>query len=294
MLRAALQACRPLAHANIAPALLYGQALAWATTGRFSWSGFVLAHAFGVLDHLFIVFTNDHADRHDDAQNRTFNLFSGGSRVLPEGRISPGSLRLAALGSGALLLGLCAASGRPHLLPLGLLAVALMLAYSGRPLRLSHRGGGEYLQAVGVGIVLPAVGFCAQSDALHALPWPALVPTSILALAGNLLTALPDAPADRAVGKRTWVVRRGDASSRREVLALHALGLALGVACMPFGTFIGRAVATAPSLAALLVSCRWLRDGTPGSTALLRFMVAVGASSTLALGAWSLGLLGSR
>ena len=48
-----------------------------------------VAGGFGVLVQLVIVFVNDFADRETDARNTTFSRFSGGSRVLPEGRIAP-------------------------------------------------------------------------------------------------------------------------------------------------------------------------------------------------------------
>ena len=62
-----LQAARPLAHANIAPPILLGQALAFAAGSPFDPAMAAIAHSFGVLDHLYIVFANDYADREGDA-----------------------------------------------------------------------------------------------------------------------------------------------------------------------------------------------------------------------------------
>ena len=48
-----------------------------------------------------IVFVDDFADRETDHINTTFSRVSGGSRVLPEGKLTPaaqGSAALAALG----------------------------------------------------------------------------------------------------------------------------------------------------------------------------------------------------
>ena len=211
MLRALLQATRPLAHANIAPPILYGQALALATTGAFSWRALLLAQIFGVVDHLFIVFANDFADREADARNQGFNVFSGGSRVLPEGRLSPRQVLGLAVACSLLLVAMTLPFAPDHpLLPvLAIVAIVLLLAYSYPPLALSYRGGGEWLQALGVGLVLPLVGFHAQEPSLAAVPLLAFVPSTVLGLAGNVLTSLPDEPADREVGKRTWAVRRG-------------------------------------------------------------------------------------
>ncbi|MCA9681688.1 MAG: prenyltransferase, partial [Myxococcales bacterium] len=154
-----LQASRPLASANVAIPLVLGQALAFGAHGRFSWSLFGSVQLIGVFIQLFIVFANDFADREGDAHNRTFNQFSGGSRVIPEGKLSPTLIAgaalvalagLLALGVAALLQGL-----GPWLLVGTAATAALLWAYSYPPLRYAYRGGGEVLQGLGVGVVLP-------------------------------------------------------------------------------------------------------------------------------------------
>lgn len=294
MLRALLQATRPLAHANIAPPILYGQALALATTGAFSWRALVLAQIFGVVDHLFIVFANDFADREADARNQSFNAFSGGSRVLPEGRLPPRLILGLAIACSLLLVAITVpfAADRPLLPVLAIAAVALLLAYSYPPIALSYRGGGEWLQALGVGVVLPLVGFHAQEPSLAAIPWAALAPSLVLGLAGNVLTALPDEPADRDAHKRTWAVRRGVARASRDLVALVALAIVLGALVLPFTSHIARVVATAVPLAALGVAVPLLPEDRPRSPrALSLFMVAIGAASTGALVAWTITLV---
>jgi len=81
-----IQAGRPLAHVNIAVPLLLGQVAAWHVTGRFSWPWFAAAMLWGVLDHLFVIFANDFADHETDSGRRT--LLSGGSGVIPEGKLT--------------------------------------------------------------------------------------------------------------------------------------------------------------------------------------------------------------
>lgn len=294
MLRALLQATRPLAHANIAPPILYGQALALATTGAFSWRVLVLAQIFGVVDHLFIVFANDFADREADARNQVFNAFSGGSRVLPDGRLPPRLILGLAIACSLLLVAMTLpfALDRPLLPFLAMAAVALLLAYSYPPLALSYRGGGEWLQALGVGVVLPLVGFHAQEPSLGAIPWLALAPSFVLGLAGNVLTALPDEPADREVGKLTWAVRRGVARAARDLVALTALAIVLGGLVLPFPSHVARVAATALPLAALGTALPLLPEDRPRSRrGLLLFMLATGAASTGALVAWTLALV---
>lgn len=293
MLFALVRATRPLAHANIAPPILFGQALAVAATGSFSWRGLVIAHAFGLVDHLFIVLANDFADRHDDARNRTFNAFSGGSRVLPEGALAPSWVLALAVGSAlALLAGSIAIAPERPLFPwLAAIAIALVLAYSYPPLRLSYRGGGEWVQAIGVGVVLPITGFYAQHADLGALRWTALVPTFVLGLAGNVLTSLPDEPADREARKRTWAVRRGLSSAKRELVLLVAAGIAIGAIAIPFSSHLARLIATALPLGALGTAIPHIASASPNARgAMLRFMAAIGAASTGAILAWTIAL----
>jgi 1,4-dihydroxy-2-naphthoate octaprenyltransferase len=291
--RAPFSAIRPLAHANIAPPILYGQALAWATTGAFSLRALAVAQIFGLLDHAFIVLANDYADRDADAGNRTFNALSGGSRAIPEGHLAPRTVLFGAIASAIALLslGVASAGARPLLPWLAGIAVALLLAYSYPPLRLSYRGGGELLQGIGVGVVLPLVGFHAQQPDVARIPWLALLPTLVLGAAGNILTALPDEPADRAAHKRTWVVRRGIEQSRRELVLLVGLGIVLGGVAIPALSPIARTFAIALPLTLLSIAIPLAPRARPEARGpLLAFMIAIGAASTGAIVLWTVAL----
>lgn len=282
---ALLRAARPLAHGNIAPPILYGQALALALTGRFTWTGFALAHAFGLVDHLLVVFANDYADKDDDARNDSPTPFSGGSRVLPDGELSPGTIGALAIGSLSLLAALSvAAYPAAHALPLlALAAIALIGGYSYPPLRLSHRGGGELLQGLGVGVVLPLVGVAAQGAALEPRVLVCLAPTFVLGVAGNVLTSIPDERADRAAAKRSPAARWGGPAARRVSVALHLAAIALGTAMVPTALTPRLVVAAAAAVPQALALAR--RDTSP-----LAFVVLGGLSETIALVGWSAAL----
>lgn len=226
-----LQAARPLAQVNLLVPLFLGQAMAFAATGGFSFPTFYGIYVWSTALLLLIVFSNDYADREGDALNRTYNEFSGGSRVLPEGRLRPEELRgaswvaLAALASGSSFLALWA--GRPWALLFAVVAAGLVWAYNFAPLRLSYRGHGEALQGLGTGVVLPLFGFYMQTGTIEGFPPLALVPMFLLGVVGNIATALPDTPADAAVGKRTYPVRRGQWTARRHGLELVVMAAAM-------------------------------------------------------------------
>lgn len=221
-----VQAARPIAHPMIFIPLLMGQAFALHSGGRFSGVYFLYAALFGVLFQLFLLYTNDHADEAIDRTNAQFWL-SGGSRVLPEGKLSGQQLlagaRFVLFVLTGLVLFLAAMRQRPWL-PVGLLlAVALCWAYNREPLRLSYRGYGEVLQGLGCGVVLPLIGFYLQQGTVREFPWGLLMPLYMVFHAGNIVTALPDYASDAVGGKRTVPVRHGEQPARWAAFVLLAV-----------------------------------------------------------------------
>ena len=257
-----IQAARPLAHANLAMPLLVGEVLGWALMGELDLRLVLLTHLALVLDQLFIVFANDVADEEADRVNEHATLFSGGSRVLVEGKISALALRRASVGAAVALLGLAATMAlgmdRPLLFPLWVVGIALMWAYSYAPLRLSYRGHGEIAQGLGLGVVLPVIGFYTVTGSLDAMPWSAVVPLFVLGFAGNINTALPDAAPDAATEKRTWPVRFGSAGARKHTLQFLAVATFMTpfvLTGMPQSTWF--AVEVGPALLLLAGALVW-------------------------------------
>ncbi len=226
-----IKAARLPSQSNIAPSLILGQALAYAHTTIFSWEVFGWLVVFGLFDQLYIVFANDVADVETDIRNRTATPFSGGSRVVPEGKLTLRALGIAAMVSAALLILTSAVLSLVYARPLApvfaFCALALLWAYSYPPFRMSYRGGGEILQMVGIGVVLPFLGYYAQVGSLAGFPMPLLLSTLPLQLAGAIATALPDAPSDAESKKLTLAVRLGLGNAQLFAIVLQVLGLAL-------------------------------------------------------------------
>ena len=121
-----IQAARPLAHVNIGVPLVLGQVAAWHVTGNFYWPWFAAALLWGVLDHLFVIFSNDVADHEADSGRRT--LLSGGSGVIPEGKLTPRQVARAAGAAAVMLLlysGVLSVAGRSWTPLYGLAALLL-------------------------------------------------------------------------------------------------------------------------------------------------------------------------
>jgi 1,4-dihydroxy-2-naphthoate octaprenyltransferase len=293
--RAWLRAARPLAHANIAPPLVLGQALAYAQGHAIDPGLLALVHTFGAIDHLAIVFTNDVADREGDALNTAPTPFSGGSRVLQEGALTERQLRRAAwfmaFSLFAISLGGAFFFERPWLPLFALAALALLAAYSLPPLRLSYRGHGELCQGLGVGLVLPLLGFYAQAGSLADAPWPVFAPLVLMGFTSNILTALPDVPADRLARKATWPVRRGERTARRDALLLSGVALVLAASLSPPLPLAGIAAAFVPPALLIAGAARDLdRADAARRRDCLRFVLLAASSLTLAQVGWSLAL----
>ncbi len=294
-LRAWIQASRPLAQVNIAIPLLLGEMIAFAEGLRLDLGLLVVAHAFGVLDQLFIVWANDVADEEADRANESPTPFSGGSRVLTEGKLQRSQLARAAAGAALAMLGLSLyaafALDRPATPLAWGLAVLLLWVYSFPPARLSYRGVGAFTQAFGVMVVLPLLGFYLQIGNLFGFPWAALVPCALLGLASNITTALPDHPADEATGKATWPVRYGPARARKHSLQFIALAAVCTPLVLPDLPQTGWAAIEALPLLLVLINARALdRADATNRSACLRFVVLNGAAINLTILGWVVAL----
>lgn len=241
-----LKASRLASQLYIFLPLLVGQMFHVMRGGAIDWSVFAIIHLFGLFLQLYIVYANDYADRETDALNRTFTPFSGGSRVLIDKQLSSRSLR-----SGAIVMALLAlvtgiflafARSRYYAVPISIFALGLLWLYSYPPARLSYRGGGEVLQTIGVGLVLPIFGYYVQSNQFAGFPWPALLAILPSQLACAIATSLPDEPSDRASAKRTTAVLWGAAGAKLLVVALNGVSI-LSFLVIKWGPRVETAVA---------------------------------------------------
>ena len=176
---------------------------------------------------LFIVFANDLADVETDELNENPTIFSGGSRVLVHSLLSVKELITGSLSTLIvtiiLVCVLAYKTGSVSVLGLGFMGPFLLWIYSYEPFKLSYRGGGELLQALGLSFVLPLLGFKVFGG--NQLSQCLLVgfvsfPTQ---LACAMTTAIPDAVSDAKSHKNTFVVMLGPGYSCLIILSLHIL-----------------------------------------------------------------------
>ena len=161
------------------------------------------------------VLTNETCDVATDRRNRNFGPFTGGSRVLIDGRLNLREVRCGI----AIALGLAAASGAALLLAAGanppaFLALAVLtvlaLGYTAPPLKLSYRGLGELDVGLTHSLGAMMCGFVLQGGAWSAPElWLASLPLCLAVLPAITLAGVPDHDADRLAGKGTLAVRAG-------------------------------------------------------------------------------------
>jgi 1,4-dihydroxy-2-naphthoate polyprenyltransferase len=179
------------------------------------------------------VLSNELLDVPSDRKNRFFSTFTGGSRVLVEGLLSPRevqagiALSLAAfLTAAAALLALIPGSVFAVLTVLVLLTV-LAIGYTVPPLKLSYRGLGEIDVAVTHSLGVMLCGFLFLGGHWQdPLPWLLSLPLLLAILPSIILSGIPDLEADAAAGKRTLAVRLGQRSALWLATALTALAAA--------------------------------------------------------------------
>ncbi|MBI4334537.1 MAG: 1,4-dihydroxy-2-naphthoate octaprenyltransferase [Chloroflexi bacterium] len=200
--------------ASLVPILL-GTAVAWAATGQFHAGYFVLTLLAGLLLHAGTDVINDYFDHRsgNDEANRSFvRPFSGGSRLIQLGLMSPVEVLAEALLCFALgsAIGVYLAWARgPFILVLGLAAVLSGFFYTGKPFNWASRGLGEFIVALNFGPLMALGAYYTQVQALSWLPVLASLPVAFFIAAVLYINEFPDYEADRLVGKRNLVVRLG-------------------------------------------------------------------------------------
>ncbi len=281
-----LKAARLASQSYIFVPLVAGQAFFVMQDGKVDWTLFGLVHLYGLFMQLYIVFANDLADAETDRLNNTFTVFSGGSRVLVDGDITPHQLRNAAIAMATC----CLLAGgvftffyhRFYIIPIIAFGLVLVWMYSFPPVKMSYRGGGEILQMIGVGIVLPMVGYYGQSGAILAFPWETMAVILPSQLACAAATSLPDEPSDRVSGKHTAAVNLGLRGARWLVFLLNAAAVTAGAALFWLGVIEFGSYWLLPIPAIATLALLFVPRAVPGKSELSLF-VGVAIFVTLSL-----------
>jgi putative NADPH-quinone reductase/1,4-dihydroxy-2-naphthoate octaprenyltransferase len=229
-----------------------GAAGAVQASGKFDAAAFWVGLFTLFLLEVVTVFSNEYFDYESDRRNKNFGPFTGGSRVLVDGRISRVHMRVGIAAAMACfvaaVLALAAIVPATGLIALGLITV-LALGYTTPPLKLCWRGLGELDVALTHSTVIVLCGFLFQGGAWSA-SFPKLVsaPLFLAVLPAIILSGVPDHAADNTAGKRSLAVLVGPRAAIRIAQATTVLAAAtallwdyLGVAASSFdgiGAFV--------------------------------------------------------
>jgi 1,4-dihydroxy-2-naphthoate octaprenyltransferase len=204
----------PFATATIVPVAL-GSIVAWYDTDKFIWMRFWLAMLGAILIHIGTNLANDYFDHLSgcDKANPNPTPFSGGSRVIQEGLLSPRHIlfvSLAAFISGSAIgLYLNYLCGGNVILLLGILGVSLGFFYTAKPLRIGYGSLGELAVGVGFGPLMVLGAYYVQAQTLAPKVFLISLPVGLLIALVLFINEFPDYQADKSVGKRTLVVILG-------------------------------------------------------------------------------------
>ena len=203
-----------------------GSALACGVAPR--WPEALATVMLALLTHAAVNLHNDWGDAligSDAVNTDRIGPFTGGSRVVQDGLLTPAQLRDAVHGLGMVVIGggvlLVARSGL-GLVPIGLAGLALGWAYSHPRWALMSRGVGELAVAAGWWLVVLGADHV-QRRGFSAIPALAGVSLALLIAAVLWIAEFPDARSDAQAGKRTLVVRLGPDRAAWGHLALMTL-----------------------------------------------------------------------
>jgi 1,4-dihydroxy-2-naphthoate octaprenyltransferase len=239
----------PFLTASMVPVFL-GTAIAAASFQMFNPLFFALALLGGVSFHLSANILNDYFDHRSgtDEINKEFvRPFSGGSRIIQLGLLTP----VEVLTGGIFFLILGTAIGTFFIWStgwfiLGIMIVALISTffYTAPPLNLASRGIGEIFIGLNFGFLMTIGAFFVQTQIIQWEPLFAATPVALLIAAVLYINEFPDFIADKVSGKSHLVVRLGREKAAIGYIFLIGatyLTIIVGVALriMPIYTLIG-------------------------------------------------------
>jgi 1,4-dihydroxy-2-naphthoate polyprenyltransferase len=223
----------PFFTASLIPVLV-GAALS-SRLGEFHFIRLVFALLVVVSCHAGANLINDYFDAEgSDRINASPTPFSGGSRLIQEGRLSrqfyfKSALIVYSVGLITVAI-LSMAYQNIAILVLGTIGITLGIIYSATKTFGMGRGWGELAVGMGFGPLATAGSFLLQTNNIQTEPFLAGVPVGFLVMGILILNEFPDFEADRTVGKRNWIVRAG--------VGLRGVWIYLTVICLAYFTVI--------------------------------------------------------
>jgi 1,4-dihydroxy-2-naphthoate octaprenyltransferase len=202
----------PFFSASLIPVLV-GAALS-SRLDEFHYMKLVYALFIVISCHAGANLINDYYDAlGSDSVNKFPTPFSGGSRLIQEGRLSRRSFYKGAFVfySAALIMAavLTVFYRNLDIFGLGVIGATIGIIYSASKTFGMGRGWGELAVGMGFGPLATAGSFLLQTNYLKPEAFLAGIPVGLLVMGILILNEFPDLEPDRAAGKRNWIVKAG-------------------------------------------------------------------------------------
>ncbi len=214
-----------------------GAASANKITDKFDLAVYLNGFTCVFLIELGTVFCNEYFDYPTDRLNKNASLFTGGSRMLVNGKIQPSEIKTAILiitgllpVFGYLLLRVSLDISKTFVIVMLFLGVFLGYGYTIPPLKLSYRGAGEITVAFTYGPYLILLGYVLQTNSWNnGLIWLISIPLFLAILPSIILAGIPDRISDKLVSKRTLSVIAGPKGASIAAVCLVFLAAISGI-----------------------------------------------------------------
>lgn len=185
----------------------------------FDLTTYALGYVALFLIEFATVVSNEYYDYETDKINKNYSQFTGGSRMIVEGKITFNQAKNAILLALAIvfLLGIILTL-KYNIYTFFILSagVLLGLAYTVPPLKLSYRGLGEIDVGITHSFYIVLAGFLLQSPTLNSiLPWLVSIPLFFAIFGAIILAGFPDYESDKEIGKKTLTVMLGKRNASR-------------------------------------------------------------------------------
>ncbi|KYC50136.1 MAG: 1,4-dihydroxy-2-naphthoate octaprenyltransferase [Candidatus Methanofastidiosum methylothiophilum] len=181
--------------------------------GKFDLTVYILGYLSMFLIEFATVISNEYYDYETDRINKNYSQFTGGSRMLVDGKITFIETKIAIAGALFIIsiFGLILAYMTSfYAILILLIGLILGLSYTVPPIKLSYRGLGEIDVGITHSFYIVLAGFLLQSPAIGTtFPWLISIPLFFAVFGAIILAGFPDLDADKKVGKKTLTVLLG-------------------------------------------------------------------------------------
>ncbi|MHA1616803.1 MAG: prenyltransferase [Candidatus Njordarchaeales archaeon] len=233
----------PFLQVTIIPVTL-GIILALLYTGIINWLYALLALAIACLLHLSVNLVHEYWDWRSGTDNINVNAirpFTGGSGMIQLGLVKP----IEELAFGLSLMFLAVVGGlyvlytlpavRIPLLIIGAIAVFSVIFYTGPPIKLAHRGIGEFFIYLNFGPLMSLGAYIVVAQRIHLEPIIVGSLVGILTAAIIWINEFQDTEADVKVGKKHLVARLGLRRASYGYAVLEITPYVIQIVAIPLG-----------------------------------------------------------